>query len=427
MRVIIFLVIFLISHCSYSQTDYQKFSKSELLEDFHELYKSAIQIHPKLVIKENVDEFTRLYNLQNELIEDSLNLNQFYLIAAPLLASLNDAHTNLMPSNNPRIKYMIHNNGLSFPFDVSIKADAIFLSQYYGNSAIEVNKDEPVISINDIEVSEILSKMRSLTGAKKRSIQNRTIERYFRSYLWMIWGFEDDYDIVLQDDNRIDVSGIDNHTFLKNRIPQKQINYNLDIDSQRNTVFLKVKTFAHLESFLTFIDSAFNAIQKEKCTKLIIDVTDNMGGRSVVVDSLMNYLTEKPYRQYKTIKTRVSEPLKRYYQNRPEKLKLIADYTSDTIIETNGTEMLPHKKSSRFKGQLIVKVNDRTFSAAATFAGIVKHLGIGKLVGEETGGTIGYYGDFWFQKLSNTQMTYYISPKEFVQFGGEDMDEGVKP
>ena len=133
MRVIIFLVIFLISHCSYSQTDYQKFSKSELLEDFHELYKSAIQIHPKLASKEFLNEFTRLYELQKDRIEDSLNLNEFYLIAAPLLASLNDAHTNVMVPNKLRVQYILRNNGLSFPFYISIRSDSIFLTYYFDN------------------------------------------------------------------------------------------------------------------------------------------------------------------------------------------------------------------------------------------------------------------------------------------------------
>ncbi|PLX20081.1 MAG: hypothetical protein C0599_09740 [Salinivirgaceae bacterium] len=424
MRVIIFLVIFLISHCSYSQTDYQKFSKSELLEDFHELYKSAIQIHPKLASKEFLNEFTRLYELQKDRIEDSLNLNEFYLIAAPLLASLNDAHTNVIIPNKPRIQYMLHNNGLSFPFDISIRSDSIFLKYYFGNEIFNYNESESVQSINGIANSELLKQMRSLTGAKKRSIQNRTIERYFRSYLWMIWGFEDDYDLVFQDDSKLNISGVDNDTFLQNRIPKDLANYSLKVDSLQKIAFLKIKSFAHLESFVPFVDSAFLAIQKTNCNKLVIDVRENMGGRSIVVDSLMNFLTQQTYAQYKSIKLRVSEPLKAYYAKRPYKLKSI-NYPNDTIIAVSGKEIQPHYKSSKFKGGLYVWVSARTFSAASTFAGLIKHLGIGKIVGEETGGTIGYYGDFWFQKLPNTQMTYYISPKEFVQFGGDDLDKGV--
>ena len=427
MRLIVTTILIVIYSLVHGQNDYQRFCKSDLLTDLEVLYQHAAQIHPRLAVKVQFDEFTKLYEWQKANISDSLNLNEFYLIAAPLLAWLNDAHSNVLPPNNPRIEYMLQKNGLSFPFDVSIRDDTVFLAHYFGSSEIDINKKKPIKSINRTPVSDFLSDMRRLTGAKKKSIQNVTIERNFRLYLWMIYGFENDYDIVFQDDRRVKIAGVDNTTFLKNKLSPKVEDYSLNIDTLQNVAVLKIRTFANLENFLPFIDSAFAVLKSEHYRTLVIDVRDNMGGRSVVVDSLMNYLTEKPYRQYKTIRTRVSEPLKRYYQNRPEKLKLIADYTSDTLIVNNGTEMLPHKKNSRFKGQLFVKVNERTFSAAATFAGLIKHMGIGKIVGEETGGTIGYYGDFWFQQLPHTKLTYYIAPKEFVQFGGDDLAHGVLP
>jgi len=49
------------------------------------------------------------------------------------------------------------------------------------------------------------------------------------------------------------------------------------------------------------------------------------------------------------------------------------------------------------------------------------------IIGEETGGTISYYGDFWYMQTPNTGITFYVSPKHFIQYGGTDLNRGVIP
>lgn len=56
-----------------------------------------------------------------------------------------------------------------------------------------------------------------------------------------------------------------------------------------------------------------------------------------------------------------------------------------------------------------------------------KELKLGTIIGEETGGTISYYGDFWYMKTPNTGITFYVSPKHFIQYGGTDLNRGVVP
>jgi C-terminal processing protease CtpA/Prc len=81
----------------------------------------------------------------------------------------------------------------------------------------------------------------------------------------------------------------------------------------------------------------------------------------------------------------------------------------------------------RFEGNLFLLTNTGTYSAASTFAGVFKHLELGTIIGEETGGTIAYYGDFWFLQTPNSKIKFHVSPKRFVQFGGADYDRGVLP
>lgn len=73
-------------------------------------------------------------------------------------------------------------------------------------------------------------------------------------------------------------------------------------------------------------------------------------------------------------------------------------------------------------------INENTYSAASTFAGVIKKFRLGKIIGAtQTGGTIKYYGDFLFFKLPNSKMKFFISPKEFIQYGGYNLNQGVYP
>ena len=87
----------------------------------------------------------------------------------------------------------------------------------------------------------------------------------------------------------------------------------------------------------------------------------------------------------------------------------------------------PKRNALSFNGNLYLLTNNTSFSAAATFAGLFKELKLGTIIGEETGGKISYYGDFWYNKTPNTEITFYVSPKLFIQYGGTDLNRGVIP
>jgi len=58
---------------------------------------------------------------------------------------------------------------------------------------------------------------------------------------------------------------------------------------------------------------------------------------------------------------------------------------------------------------------------------VIKEFELGQIVGQTTGGTIQYYGDFLMFKLPKTGMEFFISPKIFKQYGGNNIKKGVKP
>jgi hypothetical protein len=424
-----------VNESTLGKVNYSYFSKADLEKDLMLFHEKLTSIHPLFLDKEFKGKWENEFSSSKRLLKDSMTQNEFYLISAPLLAYLNDSHSNFLCPTDQRMKYMLGGGGLSFPFSVKLDENRIFVSEYYGEDSHLFKGGEEIVQVNDIASTDIIHEMQKLVGGNSIPIKNLTIEMYFRTYMWMIFGFEKDYQLVLRNDSHqlsnVFVNGITNEQFLKNRkrySPPKTEQYSLSIEEDEKISVLTIRTFSDLNGFCAFADSAFRLIAKKNIENLIIDIRGNLGGRSIVVDSLMNYLTSKPYKQYQKIETRISHDLKAYYKDKyPEKYEEIKNLAIDEQLSSNDELVYPINKKLRFNGRLFLLTDSKTFSAAATFAGVFKEQKLGVIVGEETGGTIEYFGDFWFLSLPNTGLQFHISPKQFVQWGGTDLKRGVIP
>lgn len=429
--IIIILNIFSISISA--QVNYKYYQKKELEKDLTYFSDKLMSIHPLLFDKANCSKWEHNFGAMKNSLKDSMTQNEFYLLASPMLAFLNDDHSNFICPLDQRKQYMV--SGLAFPFSVSLHGNSITITEYYGSDSCMFKGGEEITQINGITSSAIIKEMQKLVGGNSDAVRNAAIVLYFRTYLWITYHFEDDYEIYLKDSHnevsKIVVKGITNEQFQKNRMRYPQLpqeRYSLVLDRINKNCILKIHSFADLKSFCTYADSSFQVIEEKGIENLILDIRGNGGGRSIVVDSLMNYLTDQQYSQYKKIDIRISNDLKSYYKEKyPEKYQDIKDSPTNELVSSAEQETIPHEKKYRFKGKLFLLTDSLTFSAAATFAGLFKELNLGSIIGEETGGKIEYYGDFWYLTLPNSKLQFYISPKKFIQYGGADMKKGVMP
>ncbi|MBN1184158.1 MAG: hypothetical protein JXB49_17840 [Bacteroidales bacterium] len=418
----------------FGQIKYETFSKHQLEEDFAYFLKKVVSIHPVLLDKNIMDKWKENANKVKTQVHDGMTQNEFYLIIAPLLATLNDGHSNVLCPIDQRKQYMM-SGGLAFPFNITIHDNTIFITEYFGEDSSLFKGREEITRINGIPSHELLDTMRKLTGGSSKTVKNSMVEYYFRTLLWMVYNFERDYQLGIKDSTEkeimISVKGITNERFLaymKQKIQKPDIRYSLTIDDSTLTAFFTIQSFADLDGFCAFADSIFPVIAAHEINNLVIDIRGNGGGRSIVIDSLMNYLTDKPYAQYKTIQTRVSEDLLNYYKEKyHEKYETYKDYPVNELVTYSPDQVTPHNNPFRFKGRLFLLTDAGTYSGAATFAGLFKEIALGIIIGEETGGNIEYYGDFWYITLPNTGLQFHIAPKRFVQFGGQDLNRGVIP
>lgn len=434
MKKTILIVAICIQTVCFGQVNYKYYSKTELEQDLAFFSGKLTSIHPLFLDKAVHSAWENKLLDIRKVLKDSMTQNEFYLLLAPFLASINDGHSFIKMPFGQRAQYT-KAGGLAFPFFVDIIDSKIFIAQYCGDDSTLFSGGEEIIRINGVSSTDMVIEMQNLFGGSSIANRQKAIADNFRFYIWMIYGFEKDYDLVINNKQnkslKVSVSGITSEQFqrnIKRFSPQKNELYSFSIDNTNKSSILKIKSFGQLESFCAFADSAFSVINKNMIQNLIIDIRGNGGGRTVVVDSLMNFLTNKPYTQYRKIEIRVSQELKERYKDKyPDRYEWINNYAIDELVVPDMNLTLPSNNKLRFVGNVFLLTDKTTSSAAATFAGIFKELKIGVIIGEETGGTIRYYGDYWDISTPNTAITFCIAPKRFIQYGGIDLDRGVIP
>lgn len=168
---------------------------------------------------------------------------------------------------------------------------------------------------------------------------------------------------------------------------------------EKNTALLTIKTFddnrlGGKQGFRDFLDTAFKEINSKKISRLIIDLRGNAGGRDVYGALLYSYLTNKPFKYFRSIESTTS------------KINMDEEFLLG----------IQQPKNNSFNGEVLFLINGLCFSTTADFCSIAKSNNRGKFIGEETGG--GYYGNTSGQttkvELPNSKISITIPKFKYV-------------
>ena len=430
-RALIFLFTVGIGINSFAQQAQPKlvFPQQQLIEDFDSLCKTLEECHPYLFEQIPHKEYDKnKSNILNVLrAQDSMSVQDFYLLLAPFVASLKEGHSGIYIPISSRVQYL-NNGGLAFPFKVHIADNRLFV---FIDLSMEQNVEEgtEIISINGVPVSDILQRMFSLNGSERNDdIKYSGIEPYFSTLLWYMYHFEKDYNLVVKKDGteqHVFIQGITQKHFSEvmeqkgKNTPEKK--YSLDIDSVGKKATMMIRSFADTKALSAFLKPAFQDLSLNDVDSLVIDVRNNEGGNSGSVDFLMFYLTDKPYKQYDKIELKVSDAVKTVYKDRhPDLYNVIKDLPNGSIYTYPDEFLFTQTKENkwRFTKKITVLVNSKTYSAGSTFASVVECLNIGEVIGI-TGFPKISFADFLSFKLPNTQIDYYVAIKKFHDCSAE--------
>lgn len=413
-KVFIFLLLSLgTSLSSYAQ------SKSELLEDLDSLYHNILNIHPDPFRYISEKKFKKLKSQIANKVDENCSVDKFYILTAPLIAALQDGHSCIsIPVTESRISYL-NKGGLVFPFRLEIDSLDRFIIKANMSKCVNIKVGEEIISINGIKSKRIIRQFHGLFGGENNLIKSIQLRDYISTLLWYFYHFENGYYLEVSQGGKINkyyvdgISSVVAKSKMRELLPSVDSTKDFDLIIDHNKATLKIKSFYDTDHLTGFLYDSFSRINSTGIDSLVIDIRDNLGGRSASIDTLLFFISNKPYELYPRIELKVSEKLKKVYRERGNPLFCLIDsmaigsvYSySSGVVSTNSDREI-------FNGYLDVVLNKASYSASLTFASVVRSLERGRLLGY-TDYPNSYYGDFISLILPHSKLQVFLSTKMF--------------
>ncbi len=363
-------------------------------------------------------------------------------------------------------------NDNKFPSD-KLNQDLSFLmksiDEIHPNLYFQISKEEALIAYQEIEAN-LTEPLTSL-------------EFYNR-----INPFVDSFEDVHTDVQRPVTTEVDLSEGHKSTSDPKQDSLNWSFEIIEDEIgYLNFVRMIKRTEFDTFLEETFQLIKEQNIKGLIIDLRKNHGGNSNLGVALLNYITDKPYREIGGGRWRFSnqfvsifpqrwseiwqdEPptgLKDFLaselpqfatdalsQNPTNKLKLLladdapewlkeffrenaphwldSNYSPETETEIIAAEFgqLRHPTIEyplRYTGPVCFLISNETYSSAIILGNAVEDYKLATLIGEETS-PANQFGETYGFNLPNTQLYVSVSCVQFLRANGDASNpRGVLP
>ncbi len=129
-------------------------------------------------------------------------------------------------------------------------------------------------------------------------------------------------------------------------------------------------------NYFQFIRETFDKLRQQGAEKLIIDIRGNTGGNSSKIIYLFRRLAERPFY---FAKEAYPNPADSRPTRRERRIRRQLTYRHKPV----------KKETQQFRGEVIVLVDELSYSASGMFARMVQGTGRGKLIGSPTGAAAG--------------------------------------
>jgi len=342
-----------------------------ILKRFGERHPAAIKGIPQTMIKQA--------QIEKNNLPEQITVLQLWQATARILAVLRDGHT--------RMEYLTKNI-LCLPFTF----------QYSNNKLISVEGDFigcEVLSIGGISINDLYNTKKSQFSYELDGYLNFDFARNCRSKHFLAFLNVDVSEPIslVFDTPEGEVS--QKYEFAKpketqNEQSNKYVWYSIDKENNLGIFTLtkcKIDKVYH-ENLNNFFDEVKNA----EITNIVVDLRENSGGISKVVDMFLKYLDVDCYRVYGDTDIRLGFIL----------------WKSKSKMKSN-----PKKHNLLYQGAVFVLTSSYTFSSATAFAQTISDNKIGKIVGEISGGMPSCYGDIVPFQTPSAKLGFTISYKYF--------------
>lgn len=339
-------------------------SVDDMRQDFRQLRRILENEHCCLYEYTGKEEFDRLFDHQFRLIDRPMRYEEFFRMAAPIVAQVGCMHTALwMPG-----RFFDLGAENLFPLQVELIEDNLVVTGGYREKN-EVPVGSVILEVNGLPAGEIFNALRAITSADALNPHfiNTQVEKRFPMFYASVFGFPEKYTVtyslpgkktrVTADLHPADIKSVRSVIFAHFNHPPLTI----DFIEDRKTAVMTVKTFIYydrVEYFRDFMDRSFREIKEKNIENLILDLRGNDGGDPFCAVILYSYLQKEPAPYF-------AEPYGKY-----------SDLAKPVPVADN-----------HFMGNLYTLLDGRCGSTNGHFCALLKYHRIGKFVGTPSGST----------------------------------------
>jgi DNA-directed RNA polymerase subunit RPC12/RpoP len=347
----------------------KEYTVEELTGDLKYL-KNVLEInHPTLFDPFRKMIYTELYDSLYKSLNQPMSLRDFFMMLAPLTASLDCGHTHI---SFPEGYWEKMNEEYTYlPFKIFFKKNKAYIRHNFSNQK-KIPEGAELIEINGIPVHEfIFNLLRIIPSdnnmtAYKYHCMNELEFGLFPGYN----NFPDSYNIKyrLNHEDSIqktaDIKALSRDEIIKNMNALKIQNsnyesYSFKLLENMNIPVITIKEFAGYDNknYESFLKQTFAQINGNKADNLIIDVRGNDGGDPLFAAELITYIIPSEVR-----------------------------YFSHDVYGYNNLKKPLAPKENNFKGSVYVLMDGGCFSTTGHFLSVLKYNKTAVLIGEESGG-----------------------------------------
>ena len=413
------------------------FSVQELLSDYDSLHKIIIGNHPALWADADSITTEQRWKEIRKKIDRPMKRWEFIELVAPATTQYNDGHTALTYDFEfEEVEQLIARNGKLFPYRVRLYNDTLWITENWKDSS-SLYRGLMVQSINGIAIQDIIKRMLPIVPADHYRMKEASLSRLFPFLLWSLYGWEDQYQMVLQDhyqqkNSTIAVEGITMNGFFQRQFPRKK--WNLQLFKDQQLAIISCSSYNNYAEAIRFIDSAFAVLQQENIQHLAFDIRNNGGGNSSIGDHLLAYIAKQPYIDVYSKTLRNGSMMSRFKENSGMQ-RMLQNFIKNGVQQGNNYTMrfqtkaldTSIKKENIFRGQFYLLTGPITYSSAHMTALSVKSAKLGTILGEPTGERIDLTGENVSFTLPHTKLYGYCSLAVYEGAITDKKSKGVQP
>lgn len=412
------------------------FSKKQLHDDVAYLAGTIERVHPNMYHNISKQAYVRLTDSVQNVLRDGMTEREVWPLLGRLVGALNEGHS-LLDYPDSVVSQLKNGGHLLFP---------VLIQEFNGKNLVvrgdlsaeyKLLAGDQITGINGISASRLVDLLSGYAGGLKtyRSIDVcRNLITYL--YLYNIQGpYTIDYlrngqpnSVTVKPVNwsefRTQAKARGNTFFTAPSYPD--FAYKI-LDPQ--TAMLSVNSLrGENEKFKKFLDSCFTSLQKSKTSKLIIDLRRNGGGNSQLAQTLLSYITDKPFRMTGGVRWKVSQEYKEQLNKQmngsgPQKMAYYFNLANGSMLADTSIQVhAPESNPLRYPGQVFVLIGPHTFSSANMLANTIQDYKLATLVGQPSGEPANDYGELISLRLPNTGFTLSTSTKQLIRANGDVKD-----